>query len=165
MLDGGARAGVSLCNELRNWVFATVAQKGVRRLSAQTFEHLHRLDLAFHLNRQTGGLSRALDRGGRGITFLLNAIVFNVVPLMLEISLVCGVLVKKKPPSFHVVGTILLLIFFCLFSLVNKSPTTMVPRTLVSLLRRLRRNQHQIVYYWCYLQNYVCIVMRRLRLR
>lgn len=86
---------MTLFNELRNWVFAAVAQQGVRRLSAQTFEHLHRLDLAFHLNRQTGGLSRALDRGSRGITFLLNAMVFNVVPLVLEIALVCGVLVRR----------------------------------------------------------------------
>jgi ATP-binding cassette subfamily B (MDR/TAP) protein 7 len=94
--DGAARTSVALFNELRNWVFAKVAQQGVRRLSAQTFEHLHRLDLAFHLNRETGGLSRALDRGSRGITFLLNAMVFNVVPLLFEIGLVCGVLVRVR---------------------------------------------------------------------
>jgi len=89
---GGARTCASLFNELRNAIFATVAQQGVRKLSAQTFEHLHRLDLTFHLGRQTGALSRALDRGGRGITFVLNAMVFNVFPLLLEIGLVCGIL-------------------------------------------------------------------------
>jgi ABC-type transport system involved in Fe-S cluster assembly fused permease/ATPase subunit len=92
---GAARIGASLFNELRNAVFASVAQHGVRRLSGQTFEHLHRLDLSFHLNRHTGALSRALDRGGRGITFVLNAMVFNVVPLIVEIGLVCGVLSYK----------------------------------------------------------------------
>ena len=97
--DGCARAGSSLFGELRNWVFASVAQQGVRRLSAQTFEHMHRLDLAFHQNRQTGGLSRALDRGSRGVTFLLNAMVFNVVPLMLEMGLVCGILVSVRATS------------------------------------------------------------------
>jgi ATP-binding cassette, subfamily B (MDR/TAP), member 7 len=92
---GAARIGASLFNELRNAVFASVAQHGVRRLSGQTFEHLHRLDLTFHLNRHTGALSRALDRGGRGITFVLNAMVFNVVPLIVEIGLVCGILSYK----------------------------------------------------------------------
>ena len=83
---GAARAGASLFNELRNAIFASVAQQGVRRLSSQVFEHLHRLDLTFHLSRQTGALTRALDRGGRGITFVLNAMVFNVAPLILEIG-------------------------------------------------------------------------------
>jgi ATP-binding cassette subfamily B (MDR/TAP) protein 7 len=100
---GAARIGASLFNELRNTIFGTVAQQGVRRLSGQTFEHLHRLDLTFHLNRQTGALSRALDRGGRGITFVLNAMVFNVAPLIVEIGLVCGILSYKFGASFTAV--------------------------------------------------------------
>lgn len=61
--DGLARAGSSIFGELRNAVFAAVAQKAIRRVSANVFEHLHRLDMSFHLTKQTGGLSRAIDRG------------------------------------------------------------------------------------------------------
>ncbi len=68
---GAARLGASLFQELRSAVFAKVAQKGIRRLSAQTFLHLHQLDLPFHLNRQTGALSKAIDRGGRYANELL----------------------------------------------------------------------------------------------
>ena len=60
-----ARAGASLFNELRNAVFAKVAQGSIRRIANRTFLHLHSLDLSFHLGRQTGALSRAIDRGTR----------------------------------------------------------------------------------------------------
>lgn len=63
--DGGARLGASLFNELRNAVFAKVAQQSVRKLSKRTFLHLHSLDLNYHLSRQTGAMSRAIDRGTR----------------------------------------------------------------------------------------------------
>jgi hypothetical protein len=61
---GAARAGASLCGELRNAIFARVAQSSVTSLATQVFRHLHKLDLNFHLNRQTGALSKAIDRGG-----------------------------------------------------------------------------------------------------
>ena len=64
-LDGAARAGASLFNELRNAVFAKVAQSSIRTVAKRTFLHLHNLDLNFHLSRQTGALSRAIDRGTR----------------------------------------------------------------------------------------------------
>ena len=63
--DGAARAGASLCNELRNAVFARVAQNSVREMAQQTFLHLHSLDLSYHLTRKTGMLSKAVDRGTR----------------------------------------------------------------------------------------------------
>lgn len=88
---GVARAGAAGFNELRNAVFAKVAQEGVRSIARNIFLHLHSLDLAFHLNRQTGALSKAIDRGTRGMAFVLNALVFNVVPTMLEVSLVTGI--------------------------------------------------------------------------
>lgn len=89
---GACRAGGSLFGEARNAIFAKVAQSSVSSLATQVFRHLHKLDLNFHLNRQTGALSKAIDRGTRGISFVLNALVFNVVPTIVEVSLVAGIL-------------------------------------------------------------------------
>ena len=68
------------------------------------FRHLHNLDLSFHLNRQTGGLSKTLDRGSRGISFVLERMVFNVVPTMVELSMVCGVLAYTCGPAYAAVA-------------------------------------------------------------
>jgi ATP-binding cassette subfamily B (MDR/TAP) protein 7 len=92
---GAARAGSSLMGELRNAVFARVAQNSVTQLATQVFRHLHNLDLNFHLNRQTGALSKSIDRGTRGISFVLSALVFNVVPTIVEVGLVSGILWSK----------------------------------------------------------------------
>ena len=92
---GAARAGSSLFGELRSAIFATVAQSSVTKLATDVFRHLHRLDLNFHLNRQTGALSKAIDRGTRGISFVLSAIVFNIAPTVLEVILVSGILYSK----------------------------------------------------------------------
>src|SRR6185437_16993702 len=77
---GIARVGAQLFAELRDAVFAKVGQRAVRRLALATFRHLHALSLRFHLERQTGGLSRAIERGIRGTEFLLSYLLFNVVP-------------------------------------------------------------------------------------
>lgn len=89
---GVARASASGLNELRNAVFARVAQNSIRRLAKNVFLHLHSLDLRFHLNRQTGALSKAIDRGTRGINFVLSSLVFNVVPTIVEVALVASIL-------------------------------------------------------------------------
>jgi len=97
---GIARAGALGFSELRNAVFAKVAQHSIRQIAQNVFRHLHNLDLAFHLNRQTGALSKTIDRGSRGISFVLSALVFNVVPTILELSLVCGVLAYSCGPVY-----------------------------------------------------------------
>ncbi|KAK3367834.1 P-loop containing nucleoside triphosphate hydrolase protein [Podospora didyma] len=89
---GAARIGSTVFQELRNAVFSSVAQKAIRRVARSTFDHLLHLDLSFHLSKQTGGLTRAIDRGTKGISFLLTSMVFHIVPTALEISLVCGIL-------------------------------------------------------------------------
>eukprot|EP00761_Pharyngomonas_kirbyi_P014531 gb/GECH01014561.1/.p1 GENE.gb/GECH01014561.1/~~gb/GECH01014561.1/.p1 ORF type:complete len:705 (+),score=113.21 gb/GECH01014561.1/:1-2115(+) len=89
---GLARAGAAGFNELRNAVFAKVAQQSLRKLAQDVFRHLHQLDLSFHLKRQTGALSRVIDRGTRGINFVLSSLIFNVGPTLLEIAMVCGIL-------------------------------------------------------------------------
>jgi ATP-binding cassette subfamily B protein len=78
--------------ELRDAIFAKVAQRAIREVALRTFRHLHGLALRFHLERQTGGLSRAIERGVNGIEFLLTFMLFNILPTLLEIALVCGVL-------------------------------------------------------------------------
>ncbi|MEW5703421.1 MAG: ABC transporter ATP-binding protein/permease [Pseudomonadota bacterium] len=78
--------------ELRDAVFAKVAQRAIRAAALRTFRHLHGLSLRFHLERQTGGLSRAIERGTKGIEFLLSFVLFNVLPTLIEILLVCGIL-------------------------------------------------------------------------
>lgn len=69
-VDGAARLGSSLFNELRNAVFAKVAQTSIRKVAKSTFLHLHSLDHAYHLSRHTGAMSRAVDRGTRCILFM-----------------------------------------------------------------------------------------------
>lgn len=87
--------GAAAFNELRNAVFAHVAQHSIRKIATNTFMHLHKLDLAFHLNKQTGALSKTIDRGSRGINFVLTAMVFNVVPTIFELALVSTILGTK----------------------------------------------------------------------
>jgi ATP-binding cassette subfamily B (MDR/TAP) protein 7 len=100
---GVARSGASLFGELRNVLFAKVAQNSIRKISRQTFLHLLNLDLNFHLSRQVGALSRAIDRGTRGINFLLTSMIFNVVPTALEVSMVAGLLAYNCGPQFAMV--------------------------------------------------------------
>ncbi len=105
---GAARAGASFCNELRNATFAKVAQGAIRGVALRVFDHLHELDLSFHLSRQTGAVTRTIERGTRGIQFILNSMVFNVVPTAFEIGLVAYILGTRLGPEFAVltVGTI-----------------------------------------------------------
>ena len=98
--DGATRIGAAVFQEIRNAIFASVAQKAIRRVACNVFEHLLRLDLNFHLSRQTGGLTRAIDRGTKGISFLLTSMVFHIIPTALEISMVCGILAYQYGPKF-----------------------------------------------------------------
>lgn len=97
---GIARGGAALFNELRNAVFAIVSQASITRIAKEVFLHIHSQDLRFHLKRQTGGLSRIIDRGTRGINFILNSMIFNVVPTVLELVIVCSLLWVKLGPVY-----------------------------------------------------------------
>ena len=89
---GLARVMALAFGEFRDAIFAKVAQRAIREAGLKTFRHLHKLALRFHLDRQTGGLSRAVERGTKGIDFLLNFMLFNVLPTLLEILLVCAIM-------------------------------------------------------------------------
>ena len=99
---GLARVTAQLFAELRDAVFAKVGQRAVRQVALSTFRHLHALSLRFHLERQTGGLSRAIERGIRGTEVLLSYVLFNVAPTLFEILLVCGILWSFYEASFAV---------------------------------------------------------------
>jgi ATP-binding cassette, subfamily B, heavy metal transporter len=89
---GLARVMAQAFAELRDGIFAKVAQRAIRSLALKTFRHLHALSLGFHLERQTGGLNRAIERGAKGIEFLLSFLLFNVIPTLVEIVLVAIIL-------------------------------------------------------------------------
>ncbi|GAB3101317.1 ABC transporter ATP-binding protein/permease [Aestuariicella hydrocarbonica] len=89
---GVVRFSNVLFGELRDTLFGRITERAMRRVGLKVFRHLHALDLDFHLNRRTGGLSRDIERGTNGIAFLLRFMVFNIVPTLLEIGLVIGIL-------------------------------------------------------------------------
>ena len=89
---GSARVLSLVFAELRDAVFARVAQRAIRTLGLQVFRHLHALSLRFHLARQTGGLTRSIERGTKGIETLLQYMLFNILPTLFEIGLVCIIL-------------------------------------------------------------------------
>mmetsp|Transcript_26767 Transcript_26767/g.58286 ORF Transcript_26767/g.58286 Transcript_26767/m.58286 type:complete len:775 (-) Transcript_26767:470-2794(-) len=108
LLYGLARAGAAFSGEMRNAIFANVAQNAIRNVTHKVFVHLHSLDHSFHLSRQTGALNRIIDRGTRGINFVLTAMVFNVFPTAIELAMVGGILSYNFGPSFGAltIGTI-----------------------------------------------------------
>ena len=89
---GIARIAALGFGELRNAIFSKVAQNAITQLTLNTFKHLHSLSLQFHLGRQTGALSKFIDRGTKGVNFLLTYVLFNVIPTIIEIFLVAGIL-------------------------------------------------------------------------
>ncbi|CCH60491.1 hypothetical protein TBLA_0C07000 [Henningerozyma blattae CBS 6284] len=108
---GLTRFGAVLFGEVRNAVFAKVAQNAIQKISLQTFQHLMKLDLGWHLSRQTGGLTRAMDRGTKGISYVLNAMVFHIVPITFEISVVCGILTYQFGASFAAITFTTMLLY------------------------------------------------------
>jgi ABC-type transport system involved in Fe-S cluster assembly fused permease/ATPase subunit len=111
---GVLRLFSTLFGELRDAVFANVTQRAIRRVALKVFEHLHSLSLRFHLERQTGGVSRDIERGTRGIGFLLNFTLFNILPTLLEIGLVAAILLKKYSAWFAGITFITLVIYIAL---------------------------------------------------
>src|SRR5450759_775733 len=129
---GVLRLFSTLFGELRDAVFANVTQRAIRRVALQVFEHLHSLSLRFHLDRQTGGVSRDIERGTRGIGFLLNFTLFNIFPTLLEIGLVAAILLKKYNVWFAVI-TFITLVIYIAFTLFITEWRMVVRRTMNDL--------------------------------
>jgi ATP-binding cassette, subfamily B, heavy metal transporter len=83
-------------DEIRDMIFSKVQERALRLVSVSVLKHLHELSLRFHLERQTGGLSRAIERGTEGIEFLVSYLVFHIAPILLEIVLVAAVLWRGR---------------------------------------------------------------------
>lgn len=105
---GALRLASTAFGELRDAVFAKVAQGAIRRVALETFNHLHQLSQRYHINRQTGGVTRDISRGTRGIGSLLSFMLFNILPTILEITMITVILVTLYDWRFAVVtlGTI-----------------------------------------------------------
>ena len=100
-----------LLGELRDLVFGRVAERAQRRAALKVFEHLHRLDLDFHLSRRTGGLGRDIERGVDGISFLLRFLTFNILPTLFEIALVAGILWQQYDGRFAAIAGVSVVLY------------------------------------------------------
>jgi ATP-binding cassette, subfamily B, heavy metal transporter len=100
-----------IIGEIRDTLFGRVTERAIRRLGLSVFEHLHALDLDFHLDRRTGGLSRDIERGTSGISFLMRFMVFNIVPTLLEIALVIGIFFYQYGIEFAGITLISVLLY------------------------------------------------------
>ena len=108
---GLVRVASAAFAELRDAFFAKVGQRAIRRVALETFGHLQRLSLRFHLDRRTGGVARAIERGTGGIEFLLSFMLFNILPTLLEVGLVCAVLWGLYSPAFAAVTFVTIAVY------------------------------------------------------
>jgi ATP-binding cassette, subfamily B, heavy metal transporter len=126
---GVARFLNVMLNEVRDTLFGRVTERTIRRISLQTFQHLHALDLEFHLNRRTGGLSRDIERGTSGISFLLRFMIFNILPTLFELLVVIGIFLTSYGASFAAVIFVALVLYVA-FSVVATEKRTRYVRAM-----------------------------------
>jgi ATP-binding cassette subfamily B protein len=114
---GLLRLSTTLFTELREFLFAKVTQRAVRKIALQVFRHLHALSLRFHLHRQTGGLTRDVERGQRGISTLISYALFSILPTLVEITLVSAILIARYDWTFMAItaGALAVYIAFTVF--------------------------------------------------
>ena len=108
---GVLRLASTAFGELRDAVFAKVAQGAIRQIALETFNHLHSLSLRYHLNRQTGGMTRDISRGTRGIGSLLTFMLFNILPIFLEIGFITVILVTLYDWRFALVTLVTIVLY------------------------------------------------------
>jgi ATP-binding cassette subfamily B protein len=126
---GLLRLSTTAFTELREFFFARVTQRAVRNIALKVFRHLHALSLRFHLNRQTGGVTRDIERGTRGISTLISYTLFSILPTLVEISLVLGYLSLQYDIWFSVI-TITALSVYILFTVLVTEWRTHFRRTM-----------------------------------
>ena len=106
LLYGALRFSTSLFTELREIFFARVTQQAVRRIALEVFRHLHALSLRFHLERQTGGVSRDIERGTRSISALISYTLYSILPTLVEVGLVLGILIVQYDAVFALITAV-----------------------------------------------------------
>jgi ATP-binding cassette subfamily B protein len=129
---GLLRLSTTAFTELREFFFARVTQRAVRNIALKVFRHLHALSLRFHLNRQTGGVTRDIERGTRGISTLISYTLFSILPTLVEISLVLGYLSLQYDIWFSVI-TIIALSVYIIFTVLVTEWRTHFRRTMNDL--------------------------------
>jgi ATP-binding cassette, subfamily B, heavy metal transporter len=129
---GVLRLMTSVFTELREFVFAKVTQRAVRTVALRVFRHLHALSLRFHLNRQTGGMTRDIERGTRGIQSLISFTLFNIAPTLIEIALVLVYLMLNYDIWFTVI-TVTALVSYIAFTIIVTDWRTHFRRTMNDL--------------------------------
>ena len=117
---GGFRLSVSLFTELRELVFAKATQGASRNIALQAFEHLHALSLRFHLERQTGGMTRDIERGVRGIESLISYSLYSILPTLVEVVLVLSILGVKFDAWFVIITAVALVLYMTFTILVTR---------------------------------------------
>ena len=117
---GLLRLSTTVFTELREYVFAKVTQRAVRRIGLTVFRHLHALSLRFHLARQTGGLTRDVERGQRGISTLISFALFSILPTLVEISLVSAVLIVRYDWTFIAIAVVALALYILFTILITE---------------------------------------------
>lgn len=116
LLYGGLRFGSVFLGELRDAVFSRVTESAMRKVGLEVFAHLHKLELDFHLSRQTGGISRDIDRGTNGINFMMRFMVFNILPTIIELIGVMLILLIAFDVWFSAV-TLVCVVAYVVFSI------------------------------------------------
>jgi ATP-binding cassette subfamily B protein len=129
---GALRFSTTLFTELREFLFARVTQRAVRTIALKVFRHLHALSLRFHLNRQTGGMTRDIERGTRGVSSLVSYSLFSILPTLVEISLVLFYLGARYDASFAII-TGVALVTYIVFTIVVTEWRTHFRRTMNDL--------------------------------
>ncbi|MCC5450386.1 ABC transporter ATP-binding protein/permease [Rheinheimera sp. UJ51] len=117
LLYGALRFGMVFFGEVRDALFGRVTEHAMRQLGLKVFKHLHSLELAFHLDRQTGGISRDIERGSNGLSFLMRFLMFNIVPTLLEIVAVAVIFSLLFSPMYALITVVAvsLYIFFTVY--------------------------------------------------
>jgi ATP-binding cassette subfamily B protein len=124
---GALRFSTALFTELREIFFARVTQRAVRTITLQVFEHLHALSLRFHLDRQTGGLTRDIERGTRSIGSLISYTLYSILPTLVEITLVLGILAVRYDRDFTLI-TVTTLVIYVIFTIIVTNWRTVLRR-------------------------------------
>jgi ATP-binding cassette, subfamily B, heavy metal transporter len=117
---GALRLSSTAFTELREYLFAKVTQRAVRKIALQVFRHLHALSLRFHLQRQTGGLTRDVERGQRGISSLINFTLFSILPTLVEIALVSAILIARYDWTFMAITAGALVVYITFTVLITE---------------------------------------------
>ena len=129
---GLLRLSTTVFTELREFLFSRVTQRAVRTIALRVFRHLHALSLRFHLNRQTGGMTRDIERGTRGVSSLISFTLFNILPTLVEITLVLAYLVSQYDIWFSII-TAVALVTYIAFTVIVTDWRTHFRRTMNDL--------------------------------